>query len=88
MAQSNAFGEFSAYEVYTLEQVAAKLNRPRKWTYDTLIRPIDHGSKKRLLDSEGNPVPGVFYRKIGSLYFIPGLAMIAWTSERVERIED
>ena len=88
MAQTAIFGEFSATEVYTLDQVAAKLNRPRKWTYDTLIRPVDPITRKRLVDADGIPIPGIFHYKRGSLYLIPGQTMIAWIMEHGERIED
>ncbi len=88
MAQTAVYGEFSASEVYTLEQVAAKLNRPREWAKDTLIRPIDHKTKQRLLDDHGNPVPGVFHFRAGTVYLIPGQTLIAWILEHGERCEE
>jgi hypothetical protein len=74
-------GEFFPDVVYTLDQLAAKLNRPREWTYNTLIRPIDHKTKKRLRDSEGNIVPGVFHFKHGAAYLIPGRSLLDWVME-------
>lgn len=71
-------GEFYPNVVYTLDQIAAKLNRPREWTYNTLIRPIDHKTKKRLRDEEGNVVPGLFHYKHGACYLIPGQSILEW----------
>jgi len=85
MAQTAVFGEFSASELYTLDQVAAKLNRPREWAYNTLIRPVNHKTKQRLKDEEGNPLPGVFHFRSGSIYLIPGQTLIAWIMEHGER---
>ena len=85
MAQAATFGEFSTSEMYTLEQVAAKLNRPREWAYNTLIRPVDHKTKQRLKDAEGNPLHGVFHYRVGSVYLIPGQTLIAWIMEHGER---
>jgi len=86
MAQTAIFGEFSATEVYTLDQVAAKLNRPREWVYNTLIRPVNHKTKQRLKDAEGCPLAGVFHFRVGSIYLIPGQTLIAWIMEHGERV--
>lgn len=81
------FGEFSAYTVYTLEQLAEKCGRDRRWAYDAFIRPVNHKTKKRWLDApEGEPIPGVKHARIGAMYFISGQSLMAWLSEWGDRI--
>lgn len=86
MTATASYGTVSAHEAYTLDQLAAIFNRDRDWVRNTFIRPIDHHSKKRLLDAEGQPIPGVFHFRQGGNYIISGQSLLAWIMEHGDRV--
>jgi hypothetical protein len=81
-------GAFSDSEFYSLEAIAAKLNRDRDWVRNTFIRPVDHNSKKRLLDENGVPVAGVRHFRHGAEYLISGRILHEWIIEHSEVHKD
>jgi hypothetical protein len=89
MAATPAPGIFSMTESYSLEQLTVMCGRPREWVRNTFIRPVDHRTKKRLINKEtGEPIRGVFHFRLGSMYIIPGQALIAWLMENGGYYED
>ena len=88
LAARSSVSCFSSEEAYTLEQIGARLNRPREWVYNTFIRPVDHRTKRRLLNADGRPIPGVFHFKMGASCVVPGKTLIAWIMEQGGRMED
>lgn len=88
MATTAIYGEFSALEAYTLEQIGAKFNRDRTWAYYAFIKPSEHHTRRRLVDGDGRPIPGVLHKKIGTTYIVTGQALIAWIMEYGERNTD
>ena len=87
MPKTAKTGEFSVGECYTLDEIASKLDRPKRWVYETLIRPTDHATKE-LLDFDGSPLRGVSHVRSGTTYLISGQKLLTWIESHSEQIED
>jgi hypothetical protein len=78
--------------MYTLEEIAARTNHSRDWAYNTYIKPTEQHSKRRKTfrddDGQEKPAPGVPHFREGSVYPIPGRALISWRERWSHTVEE
>lgn len=81
-------GEFCADCLYTLDEIARRMNRSKDWVYYVFIKPTNLKTKKRRMDSSGAPIPGVVHFSHGGARLISGAALAAWVTEHATQETD
>ena len=73
-------------EAYTLERLAAILERAPGWVRTHLLAPADRRHRRLRLPT-GEPVPGVRYHRVGNSVFVLGRDLMEWLAAQTPRGE-